>query len=250
MFLVLTYRDIRVRYVQTFLGLSWALFQPIANLIVMILIFQKALDVDTGNVPYVLYAFAGITAWTYFAFVLKESGQSLIHSSEMIKKIYFPRLIIPLSKAMVGLVDYTIALLILLVLMLWYSHYPGPMIFLLPVFVLATVICSLTVGIWVSALSIRLRDIQHLVPFMVQFGLFATPVAYPSKLVVAQLPKWASTLYYLNPMAGVVDGFRWCLFGGTPPHYLAYVSYGAMIVLLLLGLMYFRRTERVIADLI
>ena len=250
LFLVLAYRDLKVRYAQTFLGLAWALFQPIATLAAMMLIFQKALDIDTGDVPYVLYAFSGISAWTYFAFVLKESGNSVIGAGHVIKKIYFPRLIIPLSKAVVGLVDYCITLVLLTGMMIWYSYVPGPEIFLLPLFILATIISSLTVGIWVSALSIRYRDLQHIIPFFVQFGLFVTPVAYPSELLIERIPKWASFLYYLNPMAGVVDGFRWCLFGGSPPHQLALFSYGVVVVFFIGSLYYFRRSERTLADIV
>ena len=250
LFVVLAWRDLRVRYAQTFLGLIWTLIQPLATLAIMVLIFQRALNVDTGDVPYVLFSFAGISAWTYFSFVFKESGNSIIGAGEMIKKIYFPRLVIPLSKAVVGLVDYAVTLLILGFLMIWFSYSPGPAILLLPLFIFMTIICSLTFGIWVSALTIRYRDLQHVVPFVVQFGLFATPVAYPTELVIQRIPKWASILYYLNPMAGVVDGFRWCLFGGSPPHELAYVSYLVIAIMFIGSLYYFKRTERIMADVI
>ena len=250
LFLVLAWRDLRVRYAQTFLGLAWTLIQPLATLAIMILIFSIGMNVESNGVPYPLFAFSGISVWTYFSFVLKESGNSVIGAGEMIKKIYFPRLVIPISKAVVGLVDYLVTLVLLSILMVWYQWIPGPEVIFLPILLVATMISSLTIGIWISALTIRYRDLKHIVPFLVQFGLFATPVAYPSEIVIQRIPTWASTLYYLNPMAGVVDGFRWCLFGGSPPNELAYVSYGVVAVLFVSSLFYFRKTERIMADVI
>lgn len=250
LFLIMAYRDLRIRYAQTFLGLMWAFLQPAATLLIFTVVFGKAVKVDTGGIPYPVFAITGMTAWTYFAFVLNQSGNSIIGQQEMVKKIYFPRLVIPLSKAVVGFVDFLIAFGILFVLMIVYSVSPSANIVFLPVFILLTVVSALAAGIWLSALTIRYRDFQHIIPFLVQFGLYATPIAYPSETIIDNLPRWGTVLYYLNPMAGVVEGFRWSVLGGAPPNSLAYLSFGVVILLFISGLMYFKRVERVMADIV
>ena len=250
LFLILAYRDLRVRYAQTFLGFLWAFLQPAATLLIFTVVFGKAVKVDTGGVPYPLFAIAGMTAWTYFAFVLNQSGNSIIGAQEMVKKIYFPRLVIPLSKAVVGFVDFAIAFLILAVLMLIYSYMPSANIVYLPIFILLTIISALAVGIWLSALTIRYRDFQHVVPFLVQFGLYATPTAYPAETIIRNLPDWAVAIYYLNPMAGVVEGFRWSVLGGVPPSGFVYISFTLIAILFVSGMFYFRKVERVMADIV
>jgi lipopolysaccharide transport system permease protein len=191
-----------------------------------------------------------MTAWTYFAFVLNQSGNSIVGAQEMVKKIYFPRLVIPLSKAVVGFVDFLIAFAILFVLMVVYRVMPSGNLVFLPVFILLTVVSALAAGIWLSALTIRYRDFQHVVPFLVQFGLYATPIAYPSETIIDNLPRWGTVLYYLNPMAGVVEGFRWSVLGGSPPNEFAYLSFGVMALLFISALIYFKRVERVMADIV
>ncbi len=250
LFLILAYRDLRVRYAQTFLGLFWAFIQPAATLLIFTVVFGRAIKVDTGGIPYPLFAVCGMAAWAYFAFVLNQSGNSIIGAQEMVKKIYFPRLVIPLSKAMVGFVDFFVAILFIVILCVAYGFVPGPQVFFLPLFILINIVTALAIGIWLSALTIRYRDFQHIVPFMVQFGLYATPVGYPAELIMTNLPKWAVILFYLNPMAGVVEGFRWSILGGTPPHAYAYISFGVMLVLFVSALYYFRRVERVMADIV
>jgi lipopolysaccharide transport system permease protein len=250
LFSVLAYRDLRVRYAQTFLGLFWALLQPLATLAIFIIVFGKVVNVDTGGVPYPLFAIAGMSAWTYFGFVLNQSGQSIINSQEMIKKIYFPRLVIPLSKAMVGFVDFAIALLILIVLMIVYSFVPSSNIIFLPAFIVLNIVSALAVGIWLSALTIRYRDFQHVVPFLVQFGLYATPVGYPASLVVERLPAWGNILFFMNPMAGVIEGYRWALFGGLPISPYSYLSFAMVALLFVSSLYYFRSVEDVMADIV
>jgi lipopolysaccharide transport system permease protein len=250
LFYILAYRDLRVRYAQTFLGLAWALLQPLATLAIFTVVFGKAVKVDTGGVPYPVFAICGMASWTYFAFVMKESGNSIISAQQMVKKIYFPRLVIPLSKAVVGFVDFAIGLTFVLVLMLIYQFTPSANIIFLPVFILLTIISALAVGIWLSALTIRYRDFQHVVPFLVQFGLYATPTAYPASAVIDNLPEWATVLYYLNPMAGVVEGFRWSLLGGAPPSEFSYLSFALMAIIFISGLYYFKRVERVMADIV
>ena len=250
LFVILAYRDLRVRYAQTFLGFFWAFLQPAATLLIFTVVFGKAVKVDTGGVPYPLFAIAGMTAWTYFAFVMNQSGNSIIGAQEMVKKIYFPRLVIPLSKAVVGFVDFAIAFLFLAVLMVVYKFVPSWNMVYLPIFILLTIISALAVGIWLSALTIRFRDFQHVVPFLVQFGLYATPTAYPAKTIINNLPDWAVVLYYMNPMAGVVEGFRWSILGGAAPSDYAYISFALIAILFVSALFYFRKVERVMADIV
>ncbi len=250
LFLILAYRDLRVRYAQTFLGLLWAVIQPLATLIIFTVVFGRVAKVDTGDIPYPLFAVAGLGAWSYFSFVLNQSGNSIIGAQEMVKKIYFPRLVIPLSKALVGFVDFAIAMLFIIVLMFYYGISPATSIIYLPIFILLTLVSALAVGIWLSALTIRYRDFQHIVPFLVQFGLYATPVGYQAKDVIKNLPEWGTYLYYINPMAGIVEGFRWSILGGDAPSIYAYFSFAIVIILFLSGLYYFKRVERVMADIV
>jgi len=246
LFYILAYRDLRVRYAQTFLGFTWALLQPLATLLIFILVFGMAVKVDTGGIPYPLFAISGISMWAYFGFVLNQSGNSIIGAQEMIKKIYFPRLVIPLSKAVVGFVDFGVALVILVILMIIYGFTPTGNLIFTPLFILLNIIAALAVGIWLSALTIRYRDFQHVIPFLVQFGLYATPVAYPARLV----PDKYQLIYNLNPMAGVIQGFRWSVFGGNPPDIYFYISMTVILVLFISGLFYFRKVEDVMADIV
>ena len=250
LFLILAYRDLRVRYAQTFLGLLWAVIQPLATLIIFTVVFGKVAKVGTGDIPYPLFAVAGLGAWSYFSFVLNQSGNSIIGAQEMVKKIYFPRLVIPLSKALVGFVDFAIAMIFIIILMFYYGIAPSSTIVYLPIFILLTLISALAVGIWLSALTIRYRDFQHIVPFLVQFGLYATPVGYQAKDVINNLPEWGTYLYYANPMAGIVEGFRWSILGGDAPSAYAYFSFLIVILLFFTGLYYFKRVERVMADIV
>lgn len=250
LFLVLAYRDLRVRYSQTFLGLFWAFLQPFATLLIFVVVFGKAVNVDTEGIPYPLFAITGMAAWTYFAFVLNQSGNSIISSQEMVKKIYFPRLVIPLSKAMVGFVDFGIAIIFIAILLCYYRQIPSLNIVMLPLFVVLAVISALGIGIWLSALTIRYRDFQHVVPFLVQFGLYATPVGYPTKLIVENFSDWVLFLYYLNPMAGVVEGFRWSILGGSPPSQFAYFSFINGFIMFFFSLFYFKKVEKIMADIV
>ena len=248
--MILAYRDLRVRYAQTFLGLLWAVIQPLATLIIFTIVFGRAIRVDTGNVPYPLFAVCGMAAWSYFSFVLAQSGNSIISSQEMVKKIYFPRLVIPLSKALVGFVDFLIAFCFIVILLFFYQFPPSGNIIFLPVYAFACILSSLAVGTWLSALTIRYRDFQHIVPFLVQFGLYATPVGYPADMIVDNLPGWATVLYYFNPMAGIVEGFRWSILGGQMPSMYSYISLSIVLVLFVSGLFYFRKVEKVMADIV
>lgn len=248
--LLLAYRDYRVRYAQTFLGLAWAFLQPTATLLIFSIVFGRAMSIDTGAISYPLFAVCGMAAWSYFAYVVSHAGTSIIGAQEMLKKIYFPRLVIPLSKAVVGFIDFGITTLLILALMLYYGVAPSPHIVFLPLFAGAGVVAALAVGIWTSALTIRYRDFQHVVPFVVQVGLYATPVAYPAALVTDVIPGWAGVVYYLNPMAGITEGFRWAVLGTTPPKPLTFLSLSITLILLLGGLFYFKSVERTMADLV
>ena len=208
---VLAYRDYRVRYAQTFLGLAWAFVQPAMTLLILTLLFGRGARVATHGVPYPLFAMCGLASWSYFAYVLSQSGTSIVGAQEMVKKIYFPRLIIPLSKAGVGFVDFCIAMLMVVALMIVYRRVPPPTMVFLPFFILVGIVAALAVGIWMSALTIRYRDFQHVVPFLVQLGSDDDSIAYPASLVTDAVPRWAAVAYYVNPMAGVVEGFRWAL---------------------------------------
>ncbi len=247
LFITLTWRDFKVRYAQTTIGLLWALLQPVITLLILSLVFGKFVGVKT-NVPYLLFAMTGLTVWTYFSFVISNAGASIIASQGMIKKIYFPRLIIPLSKAAVGLIDLGISLVIMICLMFYYGIVPSSNVWLAPVFLLFGMLAALAVGIWLSAITVRYRDFQHVVPFMVQIGLYITPIAYPADFAMQQLPKWAATVYYLNPIAGVVQGFRWSIFGGEAPGSLMYVSFVMILFLFISGLFYFKKVEGDMAD--
>lgn len=246
LFLILAYRDLRVRYAQTFLGLFWAFLQPAATLLIFIVIFGKAVRVDTGNIPYPLFALTGMTAWAYFSFVLSQSGQSIIGAQEMVKKIYFPRLVIPLSKAVVAFVDFLIALVFVILLMIIYQYSPTSKLIWFPLFFLINIIAALSVGIWLSALTIRYRDFIHVIPFLVQFGLYATPVGYPASLI----PEKYQIIYHLNPMAGVVEGFRYSLLGAGEINSLSYISFFIIGVLFITGILYFKKVEKVMADIV
>jgi lipopolysaccharide transport system permease protein len=247
LFLTLTWRDFRVRYAQTTIGLLWAVLQPVVTLLILSLVFGRFVGVET-EVPHILFTVTGMSVWTYFSYVMTNSGNSIIANQGMVKKIYFPRMIIPLSKAVVGFIDFGISLLIMVVLMIYYGIAPSSNVWLAPAFLLLGVLAALSVGIWLSALSVRFRDFQHVVPFMVQIGLYITPIAYPAEFATQQLPKWASTLYFLNPMAGVVQGFRWAMFGGEAPGNLIFVSVLMVLFILISGLFYFKKVEDEMAD--
>ena len=250
LFYTLSYRDFKVKYAQTFLGFAWAFIQPLMTLLVFALVFSRGLQLDTGNVPYILFAACGLAAWTYFSSVMNQAGGSIIGAQGMVQKIYFPRLIIPLCKAVVGLIDFAIALLVIFGLMVFYRFAPSANLIFLPFFIGLAILAALGVGIWLSALTIRFRDFQNVLPFLVRFGMFFTPVAYPSSLLVDRIPDWALIVYYLNPIAGIVDGFRWSILGTSPPNGLAYISFVALILVFISSLFYFKKVERTIADIV
>ncbi len=246
LFITLAYRDFKVRYAQTFLGFLWAILQPLVTLLIFIVVFQRAIKIETGNIPYPVYVLAGMTIWSYFSFVMVQAGQSIISAQQMVQKIFFPRLVIPVSKAVVGLVDFLISLM-LLFLAMWYYHYiPAAHAVFIPLVVVLLIMFSLGIGIWLSALTVRFRDFQHIIPFVVQIGLYATPVAYPSSVI----PEKYHLIYYLNPVTGIVDIFRWSLLGTEMNRFYVCISMSVAVLILLTSFWYFRKTERVMADIV
>jgi lipopolysaccharide transport system permease protein len=250
LFTILAFRDFRVRYAQTVLGFLWALLQPLVTILILNMVFGRFVNVDTGDIPHVLFTICGMISWTFFSFVMSNSGNSLITEQNMIKKVFFPRLIIPLSKAVVGLVDFTMTFIILIVAMIYFKQKPSINIVFLPLFILATIVASLSIGIWLSALTIRFRDFQHIVPFLVQLGLYITPVAYPAEFAIKTLPPWLATIYYLNPMTGIIEGFRWSVLGTAPPNMYSFISLFIVVILFISGLFYFKKLEKTMADII
>ncbi|MBI4915361.1 MAG: ABC transporter permease [Acidobacteria bacterium] len=244
---LLAWRDITVRYKQTVLGAAWAVLQPLLTMAVFSLFFGRLAKVPSDGLPYPIFAFAALVPWGFFSTSLTQASNSLVGSANLIKKVYFPRLVVPMSSAASALVDMCIAFAVLLGLMLWYRIVPTANVVWLPGFVLLALVTSLGAGLWLSALNVRYRDVRHIVSFLVQFWLFATPIAYPSSL----LPEPWRTLYGLNPMAGVVEGFRWALLGTkTAPGAMVAVSALMALTLLVTGAFYFRRMEATFADVV
>ena len=243
----LVWRDVKVRYKQTALGAAWAILQPLMTMLVFSVFFGRLAKVPSDGLPYPVFAFAALLPWQLFAFALTESSNSLVGSQNLITKVYFPRLVIPMAAVLAGLVDFSISFVVLLVLMFAYGITPGVAVVTIPLFLLLAVASALAVGLWLSALNVKYRDVRYAIPFLTQFWLFATPVAYPSSLV----PEQWRPLYGLNPMAGVVEGFRWALLGKSDvPGLLLFVSIVAVIGLLVGGVVYFRRMESSFADLV
>jgi homopolymeric O-antigen transport system permease protein len=236
-----------VRYKQTALGAAWAVIQPFFTMVVFSLFFGRLAKMPSDNIPYPIFAYAALVPWTFFANGLTESSNSLVGSANLIKKVYFPRLAVPIAAVLAGLVDFAIAFVVLVGMMLYYGVAPTANVLWLPLFLLLALATALGTGLWLSALNVQFRDVRYVVPFAVQFWLFATPIAYPSSL----LPEPWRTIYGLNPMAGVVEGFRWALLGtNTKPG--ALVALSALVAALLLagGAFYFRRMEKTFADVV
>ncbi len=243
----LAWRDIKVRYKQSVLGAAWALIQPFTTMLLFSFIFGRLLHVQTGDVPYPIFSYTALLPWQLFAFSLTNSSNSLVNDKNLISKIYFPRLIVPLSSVVAGLADFSIAFLLLLGMMVFYGIPITLRVLYLPLFVFFVLLSALAVGIWLSALMVKYRDFRYVIPFLTQLWMYATPIAYAVTLIPE---KWRA-IYALNPMVGVVEGFRWALLGSQfldVPVML--VSFVVMLVLLISGLVYFRRVEDVFADVI
>lgn len=248
LFLFMAWRDILVRYKQTVIGMAWALLRPFLTMLVFTLIFSKLAKLPSEGVPYPILVFAALLPWQFFSNAFTEAGNSLIANANMISKVYFPRLVIPASAVIVSFIDFLISGLILIGLMIWYGFAPGWRMLTLPLFIFIAFAAAMGAGLWVAALNVKYRDFRYIIPFVVQFGLYVSPVGFSSTIV----PEQWRLLYSLNPMVGVIDGFRWAILGGSTQLYWPgfLLSLTLVVVLLITGILYFRKTERGFADLI
>ncbi len=241
----LTWRDVMVRYKQTALGASWAVLQPLLQMVVFTALFGGGGSSSPDGIPYPLFSFAALLPWNLFAKAINEAGRSLVNNRNMITKVYFPRLVVPTASVLAGLVDFSISFVVLIGLMLYFRVTPTQAVWTLPLFLILTLVTSLGVSLWASAMNVIYRDVGHIIPFVTQLGLFLTPIIYSTSRISV---KWR-LVYALNPMVGVVDGFRWALLGTSAPDTgLLAVSIGVALVVLVTGLFYFRRMERTFAD--
>ena len=248
LFYFLAWRDLVVRYRQTAIGVAWAVLRPVLTMVVFTLVFGKLAKLPSGNVPYPILVFAALLPWQLFASAFSEAGNSLISNASMISKVYFPRLIIPAGAVIVSCVDFMISLVILGALMALYGFAPDWRILTLPVFVLIALAAALGAGLWTAALNVRYRDVRFVIPFVVQLGLYVSPVGFSSSLI----PEQWRLFYSVNPMVGVIDGFRWAILGGETPLYWPGIllSFVFIVVVLATGIRYFRATERSFVDVI
>ncbi len=248
LFYFLSWRDILVRYKQTVVGIAWTVLRPFLTMVVFTIVFGKLAKLSSEGAPYPILVFSAVLPWQLFANSLLEASNSLINNANLISKIYFPRMIIPASSVITSFVDFLISSGILLLLMVWYQFLPGWRVLTLPLFVGIAFTASMGCGLWLTALNVKYRDFRHIVPFIVQFGLFISPVGFSSNLVPG---KWR-LLYSLNPMVGVIDGFRWAIIGGGALIYWPgfFVSLSLVAILLITGIRYFRKTEKTFADII
>lgn len=248
LFYFLAWRDILVRYKQTAIGVAWSVLRPLLTMMVFTVIFGRLAKLPSGGVPYPILVFAAMLPWQFFANALSESSNSLVSNANMISKVYFPRLIVPGSAVIVSLVDFFISFIILIVLMAWYQFVPGWQFFALPLFMVLALCASFGISLWFSALNVKYRDFRYIVPFVVQFGLYVSPVGFASDLV----PEQWRLIYSLNPMVGVIDGFRWAILGGAFRIYWPgfFISISLTLLILFGGIRYFRSTERAFADII
>lgn len=243
----LIWRDIKVRYKQTALGAAWAIIQPLFSMLIFSLFFGRLAKMPSDGIPYPLFSLAALVPWTFFANGLNQSSNSLVASANLLKKVYFPRLVIPIATVLAGVVDFALSFVVLLGLMAFYGIAPTINLLWMPLFLLLALVTSLAVGLWMSALNVKYRDVRYIVPFVIQVWMFSTPIVYPSSL----LPASWRTIYGLNPMVGVVEGFRWALLGtNTVPGFMIAVSATAALLILIGGAFYFRHMEKSFADIV
>ena len=248
LFFILAWRDVAVRYKQTVVGFAWAFVRPFMTMVVFTVVFGHIARLSSGDVtPYALMVYGGLLPWTLFSSVFGDASASVMSNSNLISKVYFPRMIVPMSTVVVALIDFAVSLTILVGLMVWYRFLPGWQILLLPVFVVLALLASIGPALWAAAIVVKYRDFRFVVPFMLQFGLYASPVGFSSAIVPSE---WR-LLYNLNPMVGIIDGFRWCIVGGDSPIYLPGFALSLLViaVMLWIGVGSFRRIERAFADL-
>jgi lipopolysaccharide transport system permease protein len=245
--LVLMMRDIQVLYKQAFLGVSWAILQPVFAVVIFTVVFGHVARMPSEGIPYPIFAFAGVLPWTYFAEAVRRSATGLVNDADLVRKVYFPRLIMPLANVITPLVDFCIAFLVLIALMIFYGVAPSLKLLVIPPLMVVAGLLALSIGLWLAPINVRFRDIKHTLPFIIQVWMYASPIIYPLSMV-PQGWRWA---YALNPMVGVIEGFRWAVFDRGEPDFMALgMSAGVIAVLLFGGLLFFRRMERSFADLI
>jgi len=244
---ILAWRDVSIRYKQSIVGIGWAIIQPIMTMIIFTIVFGKFAKLPSDGLPYPIFSYCALLPWNYFARSLGDSSDSLVGSSHLITKVYFPRLVLPLSRVFAGLVDFSIGFVILIGLMFWYGIFPTAGLLLLPLFLLIAMIAALAGGLWLTALNVKYRDVKFVVPFVIQFLMYASPVAYSTSII----PERWQWVYGLNPMVGVIEGFRWALLGRAVPNLgMLYLPMGIIIILLVSGLYYFKGMEKTFADIV
>jgi len=253
LFYILSWRDLKVRYKQTVIGVVWSVLRPLLTMMIFTFVFGRIANFKPPpGVEYAILVFAGLLPWQFFSAGLSEASNSLIGNERLISKVYFPRMIIPAASVITSLVDFLISLGIMFVLLLVYRTVPSINLFFLPLFIIMAFFASFGVGLWLTALNVKFRDFKHVVPFLIQIGLYLSPVGFTSDKASALIPEKFRMLYYLNPMAGVIDGFRWCFFGDKTPIYWSgmFISLAVIIIFLLIGIRTFRKMEKSFADLI
>jgi lipopolysaccharide transport system permease protein len=245
LFYILSWRDIKVRYKQTVIGAAWSIIRPLLTTIIFTIVFNKVANLKAPHdIPYALMVFAGMLPWQFFSNALSESSNSLIGNANLITKVYFPRMIIPASSVITSLVDLGISFIIMIGMFVWYQFIPSWNIIFLPVFILLAFLCSFGIGLYLTAVNVKYRDFRYIIPFIVQFGLYITPVGFSSSVIPEQWKLW----YALNPMVGVIDGFRWCLLGEPMYWPSFFISLAVTFSFVLLGILYFRKVEKTFAD--
>lgn len=253
LFYILSWRDLKVRYKQTVLGVAWSILRPLLTMIIFTAVFSKAagLTADDPSVPYALFVLAGILPWQFFSNALSETSNSLVSNTNLISKVYFPRMIIPASAVITSMVDFLITFCLMLLMFGYFNYMPSMRILALPVFILLAFFCAFGIGLYITALNVKYRDFKYILPFIIQFGLYITPVGYGSNVLASKLSPFFQTVFMLNPMVGVIDGFRWCFFENTPLSIQAIIySVGMTLFFMVLGVYTFRKMERQFADLI
>jgi lipopolysaccharide transport system permease protein len=253
LFYILSWRDLKVRYKQTILGVAWSVVRPFLTMLIMVIVFEKAagMKADDPSVPYALFVFAGILPWQFFANALGEASNSLIGNANLISKVYFPRMIIPASAVITSLVDFAISFGLMLFMFAYYQYIPSVKILFLPLFIGLAFLCAFGIGLYVTALNVKYRDFRYIIPFVIQFGLYITPVGFSTNTLLSKLPPFFQSFYMLNPMVGVIDGFRWCFFENIPLsiNSLLY-AVAVCLIFLYIGTRTFRGMEKQFADLI
>ena len=253
LFQVLAWRDLSVRYKQTVIGIAWAVVRPVLTMLVFTFVFGTVANLKShGTAPYALMVFAGLLPWQFFSTALTDSSNSLTTNANLISKVYFPRLIVPTATIVVAFVDFAISFVLLLGMMIIYQFVPPWQIIFIPVFVALCFLTSLGPGLWITSLNVKYRDFRYVIPFIIQFGLYLTPVGFTKDVILAKIPENLHFVYNMNPMVGVIDGFRWCILGGPPPFLepAFLIGIGVTIFMLWLGIRQFRKMEKTFADLI